>query len=86
MEFIAVAYMIDRYGDKTNDQLAQAIRDMRLRVRELHNHRIMRNKKVWTTLVESMPESLEHDARGVKRRFEDDVSQTSRKLRCVDTA
>lgn len=79
IEFIAIAYMIDQYGEKCNSALEKAIRDMRVRVREVHLHNVRRNQTVWNTLLGSMRGSL--GSRGQKRSFQDDRNQERRRIR-----
>lgn len=60
IEFIAVAYLIDLYGaTRINAELEEAIRNMRRKVRAVHDDEVRRKPKVWDTLIESIRETLD---------------------------
>lgn len=59
IEFIAIAFLIDQYGaTKSNAELEVAIRNMRRKVRAVHDDEVLRKPKVWDTLMESIRGSL----------------------------
>lgn len=59
VEFVAIVRMIDIYPHKTNKELAEAIRYMRRRVRQLHDDNVRKKDPVWKTLVELTDEALQ---------------------------
>lgn len=81
VEFIAIAFTIDRYcTEKGNADLERAIREMRREVRRVHNDNVRRKPMVWATLMASMCGSLGND-RGTKRVTPDDVEDAERHKR-----
>lgn len=72
VEFIAIAYIIDVYGnDKTNADFEKAIRRMRRDVRRVHADNVRRKQIVWKSLMESA-QTILGEGRGTKRSTPDD--------------
>jgi hypothetical protein len=58
IEFIAIAFLVDRYRDRSNEDMERAIRTMRCQVRATHSDNVRRKQAVWNTLMQSIKDSL----------------------------
>ncbi|SMQ52994.1 unnamed protein product [Zymoseptoria tritici ST99CH_3D7] len=68
VEFIAAAYLVSRYSDRSNAAMEKAIRAMRRKVRQDHDDNVRRKSIVWKTLLASMQESFDLVSTQTKKR------------------